>query len=101
MRRDGLRQRLAHDLRWRVGLLVFAVLGAVGSACAAWALHDMRLRSAHAASQDAGAMAQSVADCLGVTAAQVNVKAKTSEKLGPVGEERSMEARAVVLLFPA
>ena len=49
MRRDGLRQRLAHDLRWRVGLLVFAVLGAVGSACAAWALHDMRLRSAHAA----------------------------------------------------
>ena len=64
MRRDGLRQRLAHDLRWRVGLLVFAVLGAVGSACAAWALHDMRLRSAHAASQDAGAMAQSVAQNL-------------------------------------
>ncbi len=47
------------------------------------------------------AMVQSVADCLGVTAAQVNVKAKTAEKLGPVGEERSMEARAVVLLFPA
>ena len=46
------------------------------------------------------AMAQSVADCLGITAVQVNVKAKTAEKLGPVGEERSMEARAVVLLFP-
>ena len=46
------------------------------------------------------ATAQSVAECLGITAVQVNVKAKTAEKLGPVGEERSMEARAVVLLFP-
>lgn len=47
------------------------------------------------------AMARSIADCLGISAQQVNVKAKTAEKLGPVGEERSMEARAVVLLFPA
>ena len=31
-------------------------------------------------------------------ASQVNVKAKTAEQMGPVGEERSMEARAVVLL---
>jgi len=30
--------------------------------------------------------------------AQVNVKAKTAEKLGPVGEGLSMEARAVCLL---
>jgi 2-C-methyl-D-erythritol 2,4-cyclodiphosphate synthase len=29
---------------------------------------------------------------------QVNVKAKTAEKMGPVGELKSMEARAVVLL---
>jgi 2C-methyl-D-erythritol 2,4-cyclodiphosphate synthase len=29
---------------------------------------------------------------------QVNVKAKTAEKLGPVGEGLAMEARAVVLL---
>jgi 2-C-methyl-D-erythritol 2,4-cyclodiphosphate synthase len=28
----------------------------------------------------------------------VNVKAKTAEKMGPVGEGLSMEARAVVLL---
>jgi 2C-methyl-D-erythritol 2,4-cyclodiphosphate synthase len=28
----------------------------------------------------------------------VNVKAKTAEKLGPVGEGLAMEARAVVLL---
>jgi len=29
---------------------------------------------------------------------QVNVKAKTAEKLGPVGQGLSIEARAVVLL---
>ena len=45
------------------------------------------------------AMAASIADCLGIAATQVNVKAKTAEKLGPVGEERSMEARATALLF--
>jgi 2-C-methyl-D-erythritol 2,4-cyclodiphosphate synthase len=35
---------------------------------------------------------------LGVAADQVNVKAKTAEKLGPVGQGLSIEARAVVLL---
>jgi 2-C-methyl-D-erythritol 2,4-cyclodiphosphate synthase len=35
---------------------------------------------------------------LGVALEQVNVKAKTAEKLGPVGEGRAMEARAAVLL---
>ncbi|MDO8370922.1 MAG: 2-C-methyl-D-erythritol 2,4-cyclodiphosphate synthase, partial [Polaromonas sp.] len=30
---------------------------------------------------------------------RVNVKAKTAEKLGPVGQGLSIEARAVVLLF--
>ena len=43
-------------------------------------------------------MAAQIATCLGIAPAQVNVKAKTAEKLGPVGEERSIEARAVVLL---
>ena len=46
------------------------------------------------------AMAESIAACLGITRDQVNVKAKTAEKLGPVGLEQSMEARAVLLLFP-
>jgi 2C-methyl-D-erythritol 2,4-cyclodiphosphate synthase len=36
-----------------------------------------------------------------VDAACVNVKAKTAEKMGPVGEGRSIEARAVVLLQAA
>lgn len=44
------------------------------------------------------AMRARIGDALGVPAAQVNVKAKTAEKLGPVGEGRSIEARAVVLL---
>ena len=45
-----------------------------------------------------GAIAAGVAKALGVALAQVNVKAKTAEKLGPVGLGQSMEARAVVLL---
>jgi 2-C-methyl-D-erythritol 2,4-cyclodiphosphate synthase len=42
-----------------------------------------------------------VARALGVQAEQVNVKAKTAEKLGPVGMGKSMEARAVALLKKA
>ncbi len=45
------------------------------------------------------AMTASIADCLSIATSQVNVKAKTAEWLGPVGEGRSMEARAVVLLW--
>lgn len=47
------------------------------------------------------AMVASVARCLGVEAGQVNIKAKTAEKLGPVGEGLGMEARAVALLVRA
>ncbi len=43
----------------------------------------------------------SVAKALGVQAVQVNVKAKTAEKLGPVGMGQSIEARAVALLNEA
>lgn len=44
------------------------------------------------------AMCQRIASTLGLEVAQVNVKAKTAEKLGPVGQLQAMEARAVVLL---
>ena len=44
------------------------------------------------------AMRESIAHALSVSVNQVNVKAKTAEKLGPVGEGLAMEARAVVLL---
>ena len=45
------------------------------------------------------AMRAAVAAALAIEPAQVNVKAKTAEKLGPVGQGQSIEARAVVLLF--
>ena len=44
------------------------------------------------------AMCFSVARALGVDVTQINVKAKTAEKLGPVGMGQSIEARAVALL---
>lgn len=44
------------------------------------------------------AMRARIAQVLGMAEDRVNVKAKTAEKLGPVGEGRSIEARAVVLL---
>jgi len=44
------------------------------------------------------AMRARIAQALDLTPAQVNVKAKTAEKLGPVGMGQSIEARAVVLL---
>lgn len=45
------------------------------------------------------AMRTCIADALEIGVDQVNVKAKTAEHLGPVGEGRSIEARAVVLLW--
>ena len=45
------------------------------------------------------AMCERIATALGVALSQVNVKAKTAEKMGPVGEGLSIEARAVVLLI--
>lgn len=44
------------------------------------------------------AMRARIAEVLGLDVDQVNVKAKTAEKLGPVGQGLAMEARAVVLL---
>ena len=44
------------------------------------------------------AMRARIAQALGLEETQVNVKAKTAEKLGPVGQGQSIEARAVVLL---
>ncbi|MBA4261591.1 MAG: 2-C-methyl-D-erythritol 2,4-cyclodiphosphate synthase [Comamonadaceae bacterium] len=44
------------------------------------------------------AMCERIAQVLGLGLNQVNVKAKTAEKLGPVGQGLSIEARAVALL---
>lgn len=45
-----------------------------------------------------GLMRERIAQALGVAVGQVSVKAKTAEKLGPVGQGQSMEARAVALI---
>ncbi len=44
------------------------------------------------------ALRQRLSLALGLSVDQVNVKAKTAEKMGPVGEGKAMEARAVCLL---
>ena len=46
-------------------------------------------------------MQERIAGALGVAVEQVNVKAKTAEKMGPVGELLAMEANAVALLYKA
>jgi 2-C-methyl-D-erythritol 2,4-cyclodiphosphate synthase len=43
-------------------------------------------------------MCERIAQALGLPVGCVNVKAKTAEKLGPVGQGLSIEARAVALL---
>jgi 2-C-methyl-D-erythritol 2,4-cyclodiphosphate synthase len=45
------------------------------------------------------AMRERLAQVLGLGVDQVNVKAKTAEKMGPVGQGLAMEARAVCLLL--
>ena len=45
------------------------------------------------------AMREKIATALSLDVGRVNVKAKTAEKLGPVGQGLSMEARAVALIF--
>jgi len=45
------------------------------------------------------AMCQRIAEALDVDVSRVNVKAKTAEKIGPVGQGLSMEARAVALIY--
>jgi 2-C-methyl-D-erythritol 2,4-cyclodiphosphate synthase len=45
------------------------------------------------------AMRQRIAGALGVELDQISVKAKTAEKMGPVGRGESIETRAVCLLW--
>ncbi len=45
------------------------------------------------------AMRDGIAQALGLGVDQINIKAKTAEKLGPVGQGQSIEARAAVLLY--
>jgi 2-C-methyl-D-erythritol 2,4-cyclodiphosphate synthase len=44
-------------------------------------------------------MRQNIAQALSLVLDQVNVKAKTAEKMGPVGLGQAIEARAVALIY--
>lgn len=46
------------------------------------------------------AMRERIADIIGIEAEQVGLKSKTGESLGPVGEERMIEAQCVAMLLP-
>lgn len=45
-------------------------------------------------------MVVNIAADLGITAQQVNIKAKTNEKLGYLGREEGIAAEAIALLYP-
>ncbi len=47
------------------------------------------------------AMREQIAGALSIDISNVNIKAKTAEKLGPVGQGQSIEAQAIVLLCSA
>jgi 2-C-methyl-D-erythritol 2,4-cyclodiphosphate synthase len=47
------------------------------------------------------AMREKIAVALAIDISNVNIKAKTAEKLGPVGQGQSVEAQAIVLLCSA
>jgi 2-C-methyl-D-erythritol 2,4-cyclodiphosphate synthase len=44
-------------------------------------------------------MTRRLAQALSIDASQINIKAKTAEKFGPVGQGQAIEARAVALII--
>ncbi len=74
--------RRVHDTGWRIGNIDSTIVA-----------------QAPKLAPHIGAMVARIAEMLGLEVAQVNVKAKTAERLGPVGQGASIEARASVLLF--
>jgi 2-C-methyl-D-erythritol 2,4-cyclodiphosphate synthase len=90
------------DERWR---------GADSRVFLAYAARLMRARRAKLVNADATvilekpklaphifAIRRALSSVLGCRASQISVKAKTAEKLGPVGEGLAVEARAIVLV---
>ncbi len=92
------------QLPWpsRARILRAAAAGGRGGRQDRLPARQRRLHRDRAGAQGApykAAMRLRIAQALGVDASQVNVKAKTAEKTGPVREGRSIEARAVALLM--
>jgi 2-C-methyl-D-erythritol 2,4-cyclodiphosphate synthase len=90
------------DERWR-GADSWKLLQATGGLVQAAGWHISNIDSTVIAQAPKlapfmSAMRERVAAALQLDLNQVNIKAKTAEKLGPVGSGQAIEARAVVLL---
>ena len=90
------------DERWR-GADSWKLLQATGGLvqAAGWHINNIDstvIAQAPKLAPFMGAMRERVAAALRLDLNQVNIKAKTAEKLGPVGSGQAIEARAVVLL---
>ena len=90
------------DERWR-GADSWKLLQATGGLvqAAGWHINNIDstvIAQAPKLAPFMGAMRERVAAALQMELNQVNIKAKTAEKLGPVGSGQAIEARAVVLL---
>lgn len=90
------------DERWR-GADSWKLLQATGGLvqAAGWHINNIDstvIAQAPKLAPFMGAMRERVAAALQLDLNQVNIKAKTAEKLGPVGSGQAIEARAVVLL---
>ncbi len=92
------------DARWQ-GADSWMLLQATGSKLreAGWGIGNIDstvMAQSPKLSPFMAAMRERIASALNLEIQQVNVKAKTAEKLGPVGLGQSMEARAVALIYP-
>ena len=90
------------DERWR-GADSWKLLQATGGLvqAAGWHINNIDstvIAQAPKLAPFIGAIRERVAAALQLDLNQVNIKAKTAEKLGPVGSGQAIEARAVVLL---
>ena len=90
------------DERWR-GADSWKLLQATGGLvqAAGWHINNIDstvIAQAPKLAPFMGAMRERVAAALQLDLNQVNIKAKTAEKLGPVGSGHAIEARAVVLI---
>ena len=91
------------DVRWQ-GADSFALLAATAELVQknGWRIQNMDstvIAQAPKLAPHIPAMRELIAGALKLCTTQVNIKAKTAEKLGPVGQGQSIEAQAVILLL--
>ena len=92
---------LSHTSRYPTALTVHGPATAFRNARGYTSVDTTIVAQAPKMAPHIAAMRERIAQALGVSPEVVNVKAKTAEKMGPVGEGRAIEARAVCLLVRA